>query len=114
MKTIIAGSRDITDYKWIERMSSVFNITEVVSGRCRGVDMLGEEYAKKNNIPIKPFPADWEKYGNRAGFIRNAEMADYGEALLAFWDGKSKGTKNMIDNALKKNLFVSVFYTRTL
>ena len=117
MKTIIAGSRTIKDYwpvaKAIERAVSVDNIfiTEVVSGVCKGPDLLGETWARKNSIPIKRFPADWEKNGKSAGFIRNREMVDYvGKegALIALWDGKSKGTKNTIELAKKKGMIVSV------
>lgn len=106
MKTIIAGSRGITEFKTVEQAikNSRFKITEVVSGTAIGVDQLGELWASENDIKIKRFPANWEKYGRSAGFIRNAEMANYADALIAVWDGRSKGTKNMINNAKLKNL----------
>jgi len=111
MKTIIAGSRDITAYHIVldAYAKAPFRVTEIVSGGARGVDKLGEEVAKNNYLPIKVFPANWNKYGNRAGPIRNAEMADYAEALIAVWDGKSKGTANMIQQATKKGLQVFVY-----
>ena len=72
---------------------------EVVSGRAMGADMLGEIYADENNHSIKHFPAEWDKHGKGAGFIRNGEMAKYANLLIAFWDGESKGTKHMIETA---------------
>ena len=86
-----------------------WDVTEVVSGTARGVDSLGEQWAKTQNIPIKRFPADWNTHGRAAGHIRNAEMANYAEALVALWDGQSRGTKNMIASAQKKGLKVFVF-----
>lgn len=110
MKTIIAGSRTIIDYNKVLTaiIKSDINITEVVSGSAKGVDELGEKYAKSKNIPLKIFKADWNKFGKSAGMIRNAEMANYANALIAIWDGKSVGTKNMIELAHKRNLKVFV------
>lgn len=110
MKTIVAGSRNITDYRLIEEAidESGFNIDHVVCGQARGVDMLGAEWGTKNNKGIMYFPADWKNNGRAAGFIRNAEMANVADALVAIWDGKSHGTKHMIDTATKKGLHVYV------
>ena len=110
MKTIIAGSRDITDYNLLlEAIKySRIPITTVVSGCAKGVDKLGEQYANDNNIPIEPCPADWKTFGNNAGPIRNKKMAENSEALIAVWDGVSGGTKNMIDTAEKLGLMVYV------
>ncbi len=109
-KTIIAGSRNITDYELISLALNMapFGIGKVVSGGARGVDALGEEFARVNNLPLKVFPADWEKHGRSAGHIRNAEMAKYADALIAVWDGKSKGTLSMIRLAKKAGLRVFV------
>jgi hypothetical protein len=108
MKVIIAGSRDFNDYNLLKNNCDVLlsltkeNI-EIVSGGARGADSLGERYAQENNLELKIFPADWS-IGKGAGFIRNKQMADYSDALIAFWDGKSKGTKMMIDLAKKNEL----------
>lgn len=69
---------------------------------------MGERYARERGFQLRRFPADWEQYGKSAGHIRNAKMADNADALIAFWDGESKGTKNMIDNARRKGLAVRV------
>jgi len=110
MKVIIAGSRSITDVNIVRRAVKLsgFEITEVVSGTARGVDRLGEQIAHELNIPVKRFPANWEKYGRRAGFLRNQEMAHYADALIAVWDGVSRGTKHMIEYARSCGLQVYV------
>ena len=81
----------------------------VVHGTARGADTLGCQWASTWGLSIMPFPADWHTHGKAAGHIRNAEMADYADVLVAFWDGESKGTKGMIDVALKKGLEVHVY-----
>lgn len=110
MNVIIAGGRDFNVYGKVAWQANNFplHINEVVCGCAKGADSLGREWAKANNVPYREFPADWEAHGKRAGYLRNIEMAEYSDALLAFWDGKSKGTKNMIDEALKRGLFVKV------
>ena len=111
MKTIIAGSRGMDNYDFIKStiIESGFEITEVVSGGARGVDRLGERYAKEMGIPIKQFIPDWDGLGKKAGHVRNREMGDYADALIALWDGESKGTKGMIEYAQKKGLKVYVY-----
>jgi len=110
MKTIIAGSRGITNLFVVEKAVELsgFDITEVVSGTARGVDQLGEEWAAMRLVPIKRFPANWNLYGKSAGHRRNKQMAEYAEALIAVWDGVSPGTKNMIDTAKELGLKVHV------
>jgi len=103
MKVIIAGSRDGV---WPELVSTAvlrsnFNITEVVSGAARGVDQWGEAWAKEHNKALTRFPAEWETHGKSAGFKRNAEMAEYADALIAVWNGTSNGTKHMITTMQK-------------
>ena len=97
MKTIIAGSRNIQNKKLIFETLDKYKdkITEVVCGESSGPDIIGKEWGLKNNIPIISYPAQWDKYGRMAGPIRNREMGDYADFLIAFWDGKSQGTKDM-------------------
>ena len=115
MKTIIAGSRDITDKELIHTAIKIFNnkgfvITELVSGTARGVDRTAEEICK-GNLPIKRFVPDWDTFKKGAGFIRNVEMAEYADALIAVWDGKSPGTKHMVTSARKcSNIKVILLY----
>lgn len=110
MKTIIAGSRGITDIELVEEaiVRSKFEITAVISGTAKGVDRLGERWALENGVPVSMFPPDWRTHGRRAAFVRNSQMADEADALVAVWDGKSPGTKMMIDLATKKGLPVFV------
>ncbi len=111
MKTIIAGSRSIKDFSLVEKAISQadFVITEVVSGCAYGVDKLGERWARANGIPIHPFPANWAMHGKRAGYLRNVQMAEYADALIAVYDGISKGTAHMINIARDKGLQVFVY-----
>ena len=112
MKVIIAGSRSITDLSLIAiamyESNLVATVTEVISGGARGVDQLGEQWARLLEIPVKRFLADWSLFGKSAGMKRNAQMAAYADALVAIWDGKSSGTKNMIQTARKAGLIVYV------
>lgn len=115
MKVIIAGGRYFNDAGLMKLKCDKILAPyltdpdlEIVSGKARGADSLGEAYAKDNNIKIAEFPADWDKHGKAAGYIRNEEMAKYADALIAFWDGKSRGTKHMIDLAKKHRLKVRV------
>lgn len=110
MKVIIAGSRNFNDYQAMIATihESGFDVTEVVSGKASGADTLGERYALERKIPVKEFPALWDLYGKGAGPIRNGQMADYAEALIAFPIGESRGTRNMIAQAMAKGLKVYV------
>lgn len=116
---IIAGGRGFCSYdgmKGLRRRVATI-LTEscrwgdwtIVSGGAIGADRLGEMYAKECDYNLKIFKANWDEHGKAAGPIRNKEMAEYSDMLIAFWDGKSKGTKNMIDTALKHKLEVHVF-----
>lgn len=113
MKLIIAGSRRLnctTQVVDLAFSKSPLPVpTEVVSSGAYGVDIRGEEWAKIMGIPVKVFPADFKKYGKAGGPIRNAQMAKYADALLAIWDGKSRGTRNMITEMRKLNKPVFVF-----
>lgn len=115
MKTIIAGSREIEDYQHVldaVRLSG-FVITEVISGHARGVDTLGERWAKEHSTPVQLCHAAWGRYGRfAAGHLRNADMAQIADALIAVWDGKSPGTKNMIDQMIRRGKPTFVHYVR--
>jgi len=88
-------------YTAIEASQEEFSITEVVSGGAAGVDMLGERWALRQGIPTTVFQANWNAHGKAAGPIRNKQMAEYADALIAVWDGESPGTKNMIETMEK-------------
>lgn len=114
-KVIIAGTRSFADYsllrsacdRYLSQKGQTHDII-IVSGTARGADRLGEQYALERGYQLQRFPADWEKNGRAAGYMRNADMANYSDALIAFWDGQSKGTRNMIETARKKGLAVRV------
>ena len=100
MKVIIAGSRHFNDYKYfLECISNAdIEIDEIVSGGATGVDEMAERYAEQFNIPIEVVPANWGKYGLAAGPIRNREMAEIGDVLIAI-KTSGKGTQSMIREA---------------
>ena len=113
MKVIIAGSRGITDYHeviWAMQGAYFHSIdpTEIVCGEARGVDKLGKRYGNDRHLPVTSFYPEWDKFGLSAGNIRNIQMGNYADALVAIWDGSSRGTKQMIDymNHLKKPVYV--------
>jgi hypothetical protein len=104
MKVIIAGTRSVNDYKLVvdSIKSSGYTITEVVSGGATGVDWLGEQWARANDIPVKQMPANWDRDGRGAGPMRNRAMAEYADAAVIIWDGESRGTRNMIENMIRR------------
>lgn len=120
MKIIIAGSRKYNNYEEIKKAISLsgFEITEVVSGKADGVDTLGEQWARENNIPVKSFPPNWQDitvpgaivktnswgklYNAAAGNMRNKQMAIYGDGLIAI-DLDTTGTNDMIREMKKLN-----------
>jgi hypothetical protein len=114
MKIIIAGSRDFDDYKMLERYCDHFfrdkiaDEVTILCGMSKGADLLGRKYAISRGFNVKEYPADWETHGKAAGPIRNAEMADNADGLIAFYDGESKGTGNMIKEAEKRELQVCI------
>lgn len=111
MKIIIAGSRSITSMEHVVRAIELsgFKITEVVSGGAKGVDQLGEAWASINDIPIKPFKADWTRHGRQAGILRNIQMAKYADGLIAVWDGVSAGTHHMVREAISNKLDIALY-----
>lgn len=113
MKTIIAGSRDFCGtIEDIQRAiaNRGFQVTQVVSGGCRGVDERAEAWALSRGMSLKVFPADWIKHGKAAGPIRNRQMAEYAEALIAIKTKPvSRGTDNMIDQAHRLGLHVVIY-----
>ncbi len=117
MKVIVAGSRWYKKYGNIEKTLDkllFFNDNidnkelEIVCGTARGVDTLGEEYSRKRKLKLKKFEPNWKKQGNSAGAIRNKMMARYSDMLIAFWDGKSKGTQDMINKAFQHKLKILI------
>lgn len=107
-RTIIAGGRDLPENKglwwFLSKAHNDIGISEVVCGGARGGDTIGRQWAEDRGIPVKMFPADWKTHGRAAGPIRNQQMADYAEALIALPGGR--GTADMVERAQKKGLRV--------
>ena len=113
-KVIIAGGRDFENYDQLKKACDYYlqnkkkEGIEIVSGGASGADKLGERYAEERGYPVTVFNADWNKHHKAAGPIRNRQMAEHANALIAFWDNESRGTKNMIEEARKRWLDVRV------
>lgn len=114
LKVIIAGGRDYDDYVYLRGQVCYYlqNYTpkdiEIVSGGAKGADTLGERFAKEYGCGLTIFKPDWARLGKRAGIVRNEQMGDYADALIAFWDGESRGTKHMIEYARQQGMQVAV------
>lgn len=112
---VVCGGRDFTDYDYLKRsLDDLLDVYPkdsvlIISGAAQGADTLGAQYADERGYDKVYFHADWEKYGKGAGFVRNTKMANEATHVAAFWNGNSKGTKHMIDTAIKKKLKVRVF-----
>lgn len=116
-RIVIAGCRDFNDYAiakkhidfYIKNIKNKYKLV-FVSGGCRGADMLGEPYARENNFKVERHNAEWEKYGKAAGPKRNEKMALISHYVICFWDGKSKGTKSMIEAAKRYKKSLKIIY----
>lgn len=114
-RIIICGTRTFNDdellYDKLDKITKDMTDVEIISGACEGADNIGEKYAKDKGLLLKVFPANWDKYGAAAGPLRNEQMLNYAlqekALVVAFWNGKSRGTSNMIKIA--KNSGVTVY-----
>ena len=112
-KLIVAGSRSFSDFDRLAAdldrlLVRRFPDVEIVSGGASGADALAERYARSRGLAFRAFPADWRRWGKLAGPIRNRQMADYGSAVVVYWDGRSRGTADMISSASAAGLRVVV------
>lgn len=118
MKMLIAGSRDITDYKfWKPLFMSVPHhneIAAIISGGARGADAMAKMLAEDTGLPYVEFPAEWDKLGKKAGFVRNVDMVNACDFAIVLWDGSSKGTAHtlkLLDDSGKPYLRISMHNT---
>ena len=107
MKVAVIGGRKFDDYERMKSILDLLPITRIISGGARGADKLSERYATENNIPTKIYLPDWDLFGKKAGFLRNTTIIENSDIVIAFWDGRSRGTRDSIGkaNKLKKNTF---------
>lgn|SRR5665647_659423 len=109
MKIAVIGSRSFQSYELLSSsLNSVGGVSLIVSGGAKGADLLAERYAFAHNIPTLIYKPDWKKYGRGAGVVRNKQILDAADMIVAFWDCVSKGTKNSIDTAKKMNKEVRI------
>ncbi len=118
-RVVIAGCRNYNNYDEAKEYIDfcIQNLRKehtliFLSGGCKGADNLGERYAKENGFKIEYYPAHWEKHGKSAGPIRNLKMAQICDFVICFWDGKSKGTKSMIEYSKRFNKQCKVYYIK--
>ena len=118
MKVIIAGGRDFTNVNvmatTLNNLQDVDHVIEIekltlICGMARGADLTAYKLFSEVGLPVKMYPADWDQYGKSAGYIRNKQMADVADMLIAFWDGESKGTAHMINTMKQQHKSVFVF-----
>lgn len=133
MKLAIIGSREFSDYECVKRSlydfyektivrdnldlygniltEVLYRFDEIVSGGAKGADSLGAKWAKENNVKLTEYLPDWEKFGKRAGFLRNEDIIKNCDEVLCFWNGVSKGTANSLSIAkrLKKPTLIIYF-----
>lgn len=108
MRIVIGGSRNYNNYEYFaETLDHLLcdvakNEITILSGHCKGVDLMAECYAKERGISLELYPADWDAYGRAAGPMRNKIMVENCDLVIAFWDGSSKGTRSLIDYARKQ------------
>ncbi len=114
-KIAIGGCRNFHNYTFFKKYVDIYlsdikctGDIAIISGHCSGTDVLAERYARENNYPLEIYPAQWQKFGRSAGPKRNEIMVKNCDYVIAFWDGKSRGTKNLIDNALKYNKLLKI------
>lgn len=112
MRVLVCGDRRMSNAELMHSTLSKIDITHLIEGEARGADTLAREYALAHNIPVQRFPANWTQYGRAAGSIRNKEMLDVGkpELVIAFLAPESKGTRNMIDQALRYGVRTEVIH----
>lgn len=117
-KIIIAGPRDypgnhaeekyvISRIRELGRLYNMYKDCIIVEGGAAGIDSTAKKIAMASSIPLREYPAEWNVYGSKAGPIRNAQMAEYADVLIAFYSG-SKGTSNMISQALEHGLDIHI------
>lgn len=109
MITAVIGSRNFTDYKLLEStLESLPEITQIVSGGAKGADSLAKTYAEQHQLPLVIFKPDWKQYGKGAGIVRNRQIIDAAQMVVAFWDGVSKGTASSLALAKAKGIPVHI------
>jgi hypothetical protein len=109
MKLAVIGSRTFKDYELMCSVLNPLNIDLIVSGGAKGADSLAERWAKENRVQTLIFHPNWDTYGKKAGIMRNFDIIDSCDQLIAFWDQKSKGTKQALDYARKIGKGVKVY-----
>lgn len=109
-KIIVAGSRDFIyrEFLFSELDKLIKEPCIILCGEAKGADTYGKQWALSRNHDVASFPANWDKHGKAAGMIRNQEMIDDADELIAFWDGVSRGTADVVRRAEKKGIPITI------
>lgn len=110
IKLAVVGSRNFCDYDFLCRILQWYDIGTIISGGARGADRLSERYALEHGIPTKIFPAEWDKYGKKAGYLRNQKIVEKCDEVVAFWDKSSPGTRHTIEIAESMGKPVALYW----
>lgn len=112
MKVAIIGGRDFNNYEMLCEILNQYKnkISQIISGGAKGADSLGERWAKDKKIQTKIFYPDWGKYGKTAGLVRNHDIISNSDCVIAFWDGKSTGTKHSISLCKESKKPIKIIY----
>lgn len=112
MKLAIVGSRNLRIFN-MEKYLPIY-VSEIVSGGAKGVDTCARSYAIENNIKLTEFLPDYERFSRSAPLKRNIDIIEYADMVIAFWDGRSKGTRFVINECEKRNIKIKVFICDTI
>lgn len=105
MIVAVIGSRNFQDFSLLEAtLSSLPEITQIVSGGAKGADSLAEIFANQRHISVVVIKPDWKQYGKGAGIVRYRKIIEVADMVVAFWDGKSKGTSSSLSMAKAKGI----------
>ena len=110
MKIVICGSRTFNNYEqFCSEMKDILDLRNkdtviLISGGAKGADTLARNYAEENGYKFEEYLADWDNLGKKAGYIRNVQMLEVADSVVAFWDGKSRGTAHMVKESLRRNI----------
>ena len=110
IRLAVVGSREFDDYDYLCKILEWYDIRAIISGGAKGADQLAERYALEHGVAKKLFPAEWDKYGKRAGYLRNQKIVDYADEIVAFWNKQSRGTKHTIDIANEAGKPVAIYW----
>lgn len=114
IRLAVVGSRSFNDYKFLSEILQWYDVKLIISGGARGADSLARRFAEEHNLPLREFIPEWGRHGRSAGYLRNEQIVEACDEVVAFWNGKSRGTKHTIDIAEQQGKPVSVYWPQSV